>query len=165
MTITPDDLPSDAGASQVVCGCLSELFRFVITGTHVHAVCAACGATAGQWATTANLGGSGAAGPAVTRIFDPASALQAGSGWPAEGEPTGPGRADPDITKVFGGPPPLPPFAAAACDACLEGGPYDGQLTFTMGADPFIIRGVGSYRRGAGKRDDRAVYRWAGPAT
>jgi hypothetical protein len=158
MTITPDDLPPDSPVSQVVCACLSEVFRFVITDTDVRAVCPACGLTAGTWPA------AGGAHQARTEA-DPVPGLQVGSGWGGEEAPLGPGPADQEITRVYGGSPPLPAFGAGNCDAYLEGGPYDGQTTFTMGADPFIIRGVGSYRRRAGwQRDGRNVYGWAGPA-
>jgi len=57
-------------------------------------------------------------------------------------------------------PPALPAFSAGMCNAYLDGGPYDGQITWLMaGSTDFRVPGWGTYLATAKVRDGRVVYR------
>jgi hypothetical protein len=85
---------------------------------------------------------------------------------PACGCPPGGRSATCPIHGPAGTAPALPNFSAGMCNAFLEGGPYDGQITWIMngpGVD-FTVAGVGTYKPTRNVMDGRVVYTWAGSA-
>ena len=60
-------------------------------------------------------------------------------------------------------PPPLPAFSAGMCNVYLDGGPYDGQITWLMAGDAsqdFHIAGWATYKATSKTREGRIVYQF-----
>ena len=60
--------------------------------------------------------------------------------------------------------PPLAVYSSGQCNAYLDGGPYDGQITWVMAGEgvDFAVKGVGTYRPTETVKGGRVVYVWAG---
>ena len=160
MTLTPDDLPpADGEASQIFCGCTSGEFKVILTAAEVVAVCARCGADNGRWPR-----GAASAGPGLGGLLPGArdTMPQVHAAWV---EPDPPDVADLPMTGTAygaGGPPPLPAYSSGVCNVYLDGGPYDGQVTWLLvPTGNFTIAGLGGqYLPTSQIRDQRVVYQW-----
>jgi hypothetical protein len=86
----------------------------------------------------------------------------AGAAW-GEGPPPERGPLTDEARKGILPPPPLPAFSAGMCNVYLEGGPYDGQITWLMAGDAsqdFHIAGWATYKATSKTRDGRVIYQF-----
>jgi hypothetical protein len=192
MTLGPDDLPEDpfgpSGMAQLHCPCTSDAFHFVYTADSVRAICAQCRRTAGEWpkpfpgpGDTFTMHADRPPPPALFR--PPVPPVQAGAAWageieasrdvPPEWQQGGqeafrqlreqqPVPVPEDQDQAAGQVPPLPHFSSGQANVYLDGGPYAGQITWTMPGSMFVIARVGRYEPTGKVRDGRIVYRWSG---
>lgn len=176
MTLGPDDLPEDpfaeTGAAQVVCGCTCDTFHFVKTPAMVRAVCTSCKAVAGAWPVSGHGEPSTESSMAeqlqwgrdyIQARYGRDTLPQPGAyGIPQAGAAWGreiPAMVEPEPGQPV---PPLPAFSSGMCNAYLEGGPYDGQITWAMvGTTDLILAGY-AYHPAGRIRDGRIVYAYRG---
>lgn len=171
MSLTGDDLPGD-GAQQVICACMGESFKVIITLSEIVAECLGCGSTANRFPSLTGAGiftgseriigpgrdtVSGSDGRPVRLTEDgviwagggggvsdwAGDGFSAGAGWGA-----GPGGAaqpmgEDEIRTAMEQPAPLPAFSPEMANVFLRGGPYDGQVTWLMpGLTEFLVSGM-----------------------
>jgi hypothetical protein len=175
MSLGPDDLPEDpfgeSGMAQLVCGCTSELFRFVFTETTVRAVCAKCDTIAGEYPKGPQVYqpwggdlGQPSSAPEVTPGRDMLSRPKVSAAWDTPPPGPAPEKVEADLADhgITPDPPALPSYSAGMCNTYLEGGDYDGQITWLMaGTQKFEVSGMsGTYWATAAVRDGRVVYRF-----